>query len=117
MQAEALRRQAAGSLAAEAAAALLVEHGVWLRRADFLRHVTVVPGLVDGLPMASVEWQGALAADLPSSSSEAQMLRLAAELAGVDSGVPLRDLLLGLDDRNAAIFLRAVVLAEGLKWP
>lgn len=109
---QALRRQAAGSPTAEAAVELLVAHGTWLQRSDFRARVDVQPALVDDRLLASIDWRGALHADLPASSSERQMLQLAAELAGVDSGVALGDLLVGLDERNAAIFLRAVALAE-----
>ena len=47
----------------------------------------------------------------PLSSSEARILRLAAELAGVDTGVPLGDLLSGLDDGNARLVLDAIAHA------
>ena len=43
--------------------------------------------------------------------SEARILRLAAELAEIDTGVPLDDLLAGLDDTNARLVLDAITHA------
>ena len=45
------------------------------------------------------------------SSSEARVLRLAAELAGVDTGHPMADLLMSLDDSNSRLVLFAVAHA------
>jgi hypothetical protein len=44
----------------------------------------------------------------PLSSSEANILRLVAELGGVDTGVPLANLLCGLDESNARLVLDAL---------
>jgi hypothetical protein len=44
----------------------------------------------------------------PLSSSETNILRLVAELAGVDTSVPLGDLLCGLDESNAHLVLDAI---------
>jgi len=109
----ALLAQAEGSYAAEAAVGLLVEHGSWPARADFHAFVDVGPSLGDDrVLMASVDWEAALAADLPASSSETQMLAVAAELAGVDTGRSLQDLLCGLDRANTTLVVRAVLHAQ-----
>jgi hypothetical protein len=111
--AAALAAQAEGSYAAEAAAGLLIEHRSWLARADFRAFVDVAFSLGDdGVLMASVDWEAAIAANLPASSSEAQMLAVAAELAGVDTGRSLQDLLCGLDRANTTLVIRAVLHAQ-----
>jgi hypothetical protein len=48
------------------------------------------------------------------SSSEAGILRLVAELGGIDTGTPLDELLSGLDDGNAHLVLHA--LAHALRF-
>ncbi len=111
--AAALLAQAEGSYSAEAAAGLLVAHRSWLARADFLRFVDVAPSFCDErVLMASVDWEAALAADLAASSSETQMLAVAAELAGVHCGRSLQDLLGGLDRANTTLVIRAVLHAQ-----
>lgn len=100
---------AAGSYADEAAVELLIAHGTWLHRDDFLARCVEYDH--DGSrPVAWVDWD-AIAAfldDTGCSSSEARMLRLAAELAGIDTGRPLADLLSGLDDRNSLLVVDAI---------
>jgi hypothetical protein len=111
--AAALLAQAEGSYAAEAAVGLLIEHGSWPARADFHAFVDVGPSLGDDRVLtASVDWKAAIAANLPASSSEAQMLAVAAELAGVDTGRSLQDLLCGLDRANTTLVIRAVLHAQ-----
>ena len=107
-----LRGQAKGSLCAEAAAELLIGHRWWLLRADFAdRFVEMVAGLVDGTFMAVVDWESALAAvddgRLVCSTSESQVLRIAASLA-VGVGVDLSVVLTGLDDHNVAVVVAAL---------
>lgn len=109
----ALVAQAEGSYASEAAVGLLIEHRSWLVRADFVCFVDVAPSLRDDrVLMASIDWEAALAANLPASSSEIQMLAVAAELAGVDTGRSFQDLLCGLDRANTTLVIRAVVHAQ-----
>jgi hypothetical protein len=107
-----LRTSAAGWCATEAGAQLLCEHRSLLTRADFLaacveydhnRTTAVawvvweaIPGYVDRAAL---------------SSSEVRILRLAAELGGTDTGVPLDELLSGLDDSNARLILDAIAHA------
>jgi hypothetical protein len=111
--ASALRVAVAGSDSAVASVELLIGHGGWLRRDDFRQFASVDLAFSDGRLMAVVDWKAALAADLPASSGESQLLAIAAELAGTDSGRPLADLLCGLDDRNLLRVLRAITRAHG----
>lgn len=118
----ALRRQARGLHTAQAAAELLIAHGAWLRRDDFvdefvhnnLSHAS--SPLAVPTALAFVDWPAALTAldtgQLPSSSGEAQLLRIAASLA---EGFPvdLRDALTGLDATNISLVADAVMHAAG----
>lgn len=110
----ALRAGAEGSYLAESAVELLIAHGTWLRRADFLgRAVEVSPPPTGGDQLlAFVDWPAALASDLPAAASERQMLEIAAEVAGVDSHRSLGDLVTGLDDANVGLVVSAVVRAR-----
>lgn len=111
--AAALLAQAEGAYSAEAAVGVLIEHRSWLTRADFVRFVDVTPSSRDNqVLMASVDWEAVLVANLPASSSETQMLAVAAELAGVDTGRSLQDLLGGLDRANTTLVIRAVLHAQ-----
>ena len=112
----ALRAHAQGLYCLEAAIELLISHGSWLRRDDFLHFVHTTPDLTNNTPMAPIHWPEALAAldrgQLPCSGSEARMLRLSASLA---EGIPvdLRATLTGLDTSNAELVSRAVKHATG----
>jgi len=113
----ALRAHARGLHCREAAVELLIGHACWLRRGDFLHNfLHIATGLIDGTPMAPIDWPEAIAAldrgQLPCSGGEARMLRLAASLA---AGIPvdLRDALTGLDSHNAQLVSQAVEHATG----
>jgi hypothetical protein len=110
---DALRTQAAGGYAVEASVELLIEHGNWLRRNDFVRCIDVQATFDHCALMASVDWDAVYAGNLVASSSEEQILALASELAGHDSGRPLDQLLCGLDDTNLGRVVRAVLHAAG----
>ena len=104
-----LRRRATGSYADEAAVELLISHGTWLGRRDFL--AACVEYDHDGHdPVVWVDWHAvpAFVGGAPCSTSEARILRLAAELSGIDTGCPLADLLCGLDDRNSTLVVDAI---------
>jgi len=114
----ALRACARGLYPAEAAVELLISHATWLRRDDF-RDRFIYPGapITDGLTeLVEIDWPATITAldygDLPSSSSEQQILRLA---AGIADGLPvdLRDALTGLDDRNINLVTTAVLHTSG----
>jgi len=112
--AEALRAGAEGSLLEEAAITLIITHGSWLPRTDFVTAaVTISPASDDTAAnrepyLAFIDWAAALAADLPASASKHQILALAAELAGTDSGLPLGHLMIGLDRANTARVVWAI---------
>src|SRR5919206_4978256 len=88
-----LRAWAAGLYPSEAAVELLIAHGSWMRRRDFL--TALVDVVDDGwgprgevVPTASVDWERVegFLAHAHASSSEAAVLRLAASLAGTTGG-------------------------------
>jgi hypothetical protein len=115
--AEALRADARGVYCAEAAVRLLIGHRVWLLRADFVGwFIEIDQSFVDGRPMALVDWPAAVAAldagRLPCSSSEGQVLRIAASLA---AGIPLdvREAVSGLDAANIVLVVEAILHAAG----
>jgi hypothetical protein len=101
----------------EAAVELLIGHGSWLYREDFLEIAAEFgPGIAGGTVMAAVDWEAAVAAleagRLPCSGGESRILRLAASIAG-GVAVDLGSALSGLDERNIAEVARAVVHAAG----
>lgn len=115
--AEALREHARGSYCTEAAVELLIGHRRWLERGDF---VSLFVGDLDdepgGAAMATLDWSGALEAlekgELACSSSEGQMLQLAASLAA-GIAVDLQDALCGLDLANTMLVATSVIHATG----
>jgi hypothetical protein len=115
--AEALREHARGAYCTEAAVELLIGHRRWLERGDFVaRFVGVLDVEPGGAPMAMLDWSGALEAldrrELACSSSEGQVLALAASLAA-GIAVDLQDALCGLDLANTMLLATAVVHATG----
>jgi hypothetical protein len=107
-----LRSSAAGSYADESAVELLIAHGSWLRRDDFA--AACVNYDHDGArPVVWIDWEAVpgFLDGTACSSSEARILRLAAELAGVDAGHPLTQLLASLDDTNSALVVHAIAHA------
>ena len=115
----ALRAQAEGMHACEAATELLIGHGSWLHRADFVDlFIHTDTGPSDGIVVSAIDWPEALTAldagRLPCSGGEGHILRIAASLA---DGVPvdLRDALSGLDLTNINLVAAAVFHANGKK--
>ena len=84
--AAALRAAAAGIHPDEAAAGLIISHGTFLRREDFLCHVETAACIGDGTPMAWIDWDAVIAAldggRLPASGREKRIVRIAASLGG-----------------------------------
>lgn len=112
-----LRAHAAGLLSDIAAVGLLIAHRYWLARPAFTaRFVHPVTGGDGHLIGAWIDWSAAITAlqrgELPSSRSEADMLRIAASLAA-DLPVILRDVLGGLDRANIAAVTTAITAANG----
>src|SRR5260221_3877573 len=117
LMSEALRANACGLHASEAAVALVIDHGYWLTRADFLTgFADTFPSLTNGSPMAAICWLEAITAldrgQLPASGSETPILRLAASLA---ERIPLdlQDAITGLDDSNLLHVITAIRHAAG----
>lgn len=116
-----LRAWTDGLPPSEAAVGLLVAHGFWLRRPDFLTRL--VDAVDDGwgpggtiVPMAAVDWAGvpAFTAQAAASASELKVLTLAASLAGTVVPDSLLRLTSGLDDSNKRHLLDA--LAHRFGW-
>ena len=110
-----LRAWSSGSYPSEAAVGLLISHGHWLRRRDFLTRL--VDAVDDGwgprgtvLPMATVDWEAVpdFAERVPASSSELTILRLAASLAGVNGRASVMELTSFLDVTNGRHVLDAI---------
>ena len=117
MIAVALRACAHGIYADEAACELLISHASWLHRGDFTgRFLNTGERITDGTPMASIDWTAAITAldagELPCSSGEGKMLRLAASL-GAGAPVNLRDTLTGIDARGVSLVITAVLHTSG----
>jgi hypothetical protein len=110
--AQALRACASGIYAAEAATGMLIAHAAWLNRDDFSKFI--YPDTTAGT--AAIDWDAAVTAltagEMPSSSDEQKMLRIAASLAG-QTPVILGDAITGLDDRNIQILIKAVLHTAG----
>jgi hypothetical protein len=110
-----VRAWAKGLLCLEAAVELLIGHGAWLSRPDFLQ-TAVEPGTDCGRVMAYVDFTLAVraldAGVLAGSDGEKGVLRVA---AGIAAGCPvdLRDALTGLDAANAVLVAAAVLHASG----
>jgi hypothetical protein len=113
----ALLAAAAGILPGEAGTALLIGSGAFLRRADFAGPFTrAAPGRPGGTPMAWIDWEAAVTAldagQVPASSGEKNILRIAASLAA-GTPVSLRDAVPGLDHRNLHLVTTAIRHAAG----
>jgi hypothetical protein len=112
----AIRAWAKGWLRTEAAAELLISHGGWLLREDFLRVAVEVgwePFL--GREAAAIDFAAAAEAvqgKLPCSDGERQGLLVAASIA---EGVPvdLREAALCMDAANAGRAAQAICRAAG----
>jgi hypothetical protein len=112
----ALRTHASGLYCLEAAAELIIGHRTLLHRSDFTDFIITDFSIIDDTEIASIDWHAAISAldtgELPCSSGEQRILRLAASLA---DGIPvsLRDTLIGLDDRNIKLVITAVLHTSG----
>jgi hypothetical protein len=116
--AAALRAAAAGLLPGEAGTGLLIAHATFLHRHDFTTRftTTTAASLTGSTPMAWISWDDALTAltagQIPASSGEAAILRLAASLAA-GCPVSLRDTIPSLDHRNLNHVTTAIRHAAG----
>ena len=100
----------------EAGTGLIISHGTFLHRDDFLCHVETAASVSDGTPMAWIDWDAVTAAldggRLPASGGEKRIVRIAASLA---AGHPLilRDAIPGLDRRSLHLVTAAIRHAAG----
>jgi hypothetical protein len=103
-----LRAFARGIPEYEAAVALLVEHGYWLTRCDFVE--TCIESFDDQCdpPLAWLDWDAAAGTDLQAGTSAQAIRLLAAALVGVDTGHRVLDLL-GELDAHALSLVRRVI--------
>lgn len=112
----ALRAAAAGIHPDEAAAGLIISHGTFLHREDFLHHVETAACISDGTPMAWIDWDAVIAAldggRLPASGGEKRIVRIAASLAAGHL-VSLRDAIPGIDHRSLELVTTAIRHAAG----
>lgn len=125
--AAALRHHAAGIDTHFAAVDLLIDHGIFLGRTafreEFVRVVRCPPSCAHTYGGAYVRWGSAVTAlnqhRLPCSSSEADILRIAASL-GANIPVHLGRVLGVLDTTNIGRVIDAITLANGSRihrWP
>ncbi len=109
---------AADGMCADVAAVMLIDrHGHFLHDPAFRRIIAAGSSITTGQPLAVIRWTAAIHAldrgELPCSSSEQSILRIAASLAGPGIAVQLRDNLGNLDARNIALVTDAIAAANG----
>jgi hypothetical protein len=114
-----LRAGARGLYVEEAAVELVLRHGYWIGREDFtvrFVHGQADPEPAGDQPVAAIDWHGAVEGlergELPCSSSELSVLKIAASLGG-GCPVSLRLLLGGFDQVNIALVAEVVLHANG----
>jgi len=120
-----LRAYARGIYTLEAAVELLIAHRTWLHRNDFhdrfIHTTTTTTSSSSGHPAtAQIDWPAAITAldtgEMPCSSGEGRILRLAASLAdGIL--VDLCTSLNGLDAASHALIVRAIRHSGGNRRP
>jgi ADP-ribose pyrophosphatase YjhB (NUDIX family) len=111
-----LRAHARGIYTLEAAVELLIAHRTWLHRDDFHDRFVHTTSSSGHPTTAHIDWPAAITAldtgELPCSSSQDRILRLAASLAdGIL--VDLRTSLNGLDATNHALLVQAIHHSNG----
>jgi hypothetical protein len=109
---------AAEGMCADVAAVMLIDrHGHFLHEPAFRRIIAAGSSITTGQPLAVIRWKAAIhaldAGQLPCSTSEQAILRIAASLADPGIAVNLRDNLGSLDQRNIALVTDAIKAANG----
>lgn len=109
---------AAEGLCADVAAVMLIDrHGHFLHSPAFRRIIAAGSSITTGQPLAVIRWTAAIHAlengQLPCSTSEQAILRIAASLADPGIAINLRDNLGSLDTRNVALVTDAIKAANG----
>jgi hypothetical protein len=106
-----------GCIACRLLSGLLIGHGHWLCREDFVgRFVRLVPDMGSGAGLAVVRWRAVVraldAGRLSCSDSEGYLLRIAASIAE-GAAVDLGECLSTLDRVNVGLVVRAVLATGG----
>jgi hypothetical protein len=109
---------ASDGMCADVAAVMLIDrHGHFLHDPAFRRIIAAGSSITTGQPLAVIRWTAAVhaleAGQLPCSSSERSILRIAASLADPAIAVNLRGNLGNLDARNIALVTDAIAAANG----
>jgi hypothetical protein len=109
---------AAEGICADVAAVMLIDrHGHFLHDPAFRRIIAAGSSITTGQPLAVIRWHAAVhalqAGQLPCSSSEQAILRIAASLADPGIAVRLRENLGTLDARNITPVTDAIAAANG----
>jgi hypothetical protein len=108
---------AAGLTSHAAAAGLICAHHTWLTRTDFTATCIHAGTRDDQHPYAYIDWEHAITAldshQLPCTSSEAGILRIAASLGDDHIPVHLARVLGSLDHTNIALVTTAITRANG----
>jgi hypothetical protein len=109
---------AAEGICADIAAVMLIDrHGHFLHDPAFRRIIAAGSSITTGQPLAVIRWAAAIwaleAGQLPCSSSEQAILRIAASLADPSITVNLRENLGNLDARNITLVTDAIAAANG----
>lgn len=109
---------AAEGICADVAAVMLIDrHGHFLHDPAFRRIIAAGSSITTGQPLAVIRWHAAVhaleAGQLPCSSSEQSILRIAASLADPGIAVRLRENLGNLDARNITLVTDAIAAANG----
>ena len=109
---------AAEGMCADVAAVMLIDrHGHFLHDPAFRRIIAAGSSITTGQPLAVIRWNAAICAleagQLPCSSSEQAILRIAASLADPGIAVRLRGNLGSLDARHIALVTDAIKAANG----
>jgi hypothetical protein len=109
---------AAEGICADVAAVMLIDrHDHFLHEPAFRRIIAAGSSITTGQPLAVIRWKAAIHAldsgQLPCSTSEQAILRIAASLADPGIAVNLRDNLGSLDRRNIALVTDAIKAANG----
>jgi hypothetical protein len=109
---------AASGMCADVAAVMLIDrHGHFLHQPAFRRIIAAGSSITTGQPLALIRWDAAITAleagQLPCSSSEQAILRIAASLAEPGIAVRLRQTLGNLDARNITLVTDAITAANG----
>ena len=118
-----LRAWPSGSWGTEAAVELLVRHGYWLDRDDFLHAAVWCPQVDDAEadlvrvdPFVGIDWALATAfaaGPPPASGTDLGVLRVAISVASHRQLLALTDELAGLDEATMRLILTAIGHAAG----